>query len=59
MVVDKRLMGDYRDTWCLFVLAPEGNVVFSLAEGSSDAIEKESGQCEPCPNGIPDVKNLE
>ena len=59
MVVDKRLMGDYRGTWCLFVLAPEGNVVFSLAEGSSDAIEKECGQSEACPNGIPDVKNLE
>ena len=57
--MDKRLVGDYRGTWCLFVLAPEGNVVFSLAEGSSDAIEKESGQCEACPNRIPDVKNLE
>ena len=57
--MDQRLMGNYRGTWCLFVLAPEGNVVFSLAEGSSDAIEKESGHCEACPNGIPDVKNLD
>ena len=25
VAVDKRFMGNYRGTWCLFVLTPEGN----------------------------------